>query len=383
MALALEEPLAATAVDVRAASGPRIAIFRSLRGVGDMLTAGPALRLIRDALPHARIALIGVDAARPIVARMAGLFDDFVAFPGWPGLPEGVGRVAGTIGQQRPRVAAQAGAGLADSPIEEWCDADAVVQMHGDGTVSNGFCASLDPRRLVAYGPAVTRARCELHTGPYPRHLNEIERCLGLAARAVKLLGGTVGPVSRSLEFALTDEDRREAARVLSGSVASGRGYFVLHPGSHLPDRRWPAERFVEIGRRLAADGHVLVSGLANERALAVDVARRIGSGATSVAGDTTLGGVAALLEGARGLVTNDTGISHVAAALRTPSVVVFLASDPHRWAPLDRQRHIPVVRPALDDDGVLTPEGMRLAIPGTSDVLEAAVEAGMVSQEA
>jgi ADP-heptose:LPS heptosyltransferase len=92
---------------------------------------------------------------------------------------------------------------------------------------------------------------------------------------------------------------------------------------------------------------------------------------------------LAALLQESSGLVTNDTGISHVAAALGTPSVVVFMASDPHRWAPLDRQRHMPVVRPALDEDGVLTPEGMRLATPDASDVLEAAIEVGMIPREA
>lgn len=383
MALALEEPRAFAAPDVPLAAGPRIAVFRSLRGVGDMLAAGPALRLMRTALPFARIALIGVEEARPTVSRMARLFDDFVTFPGWPGLPESPRRHPADQRRQGGDEVPRAGDDLRRSRIEDWCDADAVVQMHGDGTVSNGFCASLDPQRLVAYGPAVTRSRCELHTAPYPRHLNEIDRCLELAARTIRLLGGRVVPANRTLEFALTDEDRREAARLLSGLGITGRPYFVMHPGSHLPDRRWPAERFAEVGRVLADHGFVLVSGLANERALAEAVARAVGPHAMPIAGDTSLGGIAALLDGSRGLVTNDTGISHLAAARGTRSVVVFLASDPHRWAPLDTGLHAHVVRPALDDDGVLTPEGIRLAAPEISAVLEAVADVGMIEREA
>jgi ADP-heptose:LPS heptosyltransferase len=52
------------------------------------------------------------------------------------------------------------------------------------------------------------------------------------------------------------------------------------------------------------------------------------------------LGVLAAIVRDARIVVCNDTGVSHLAAALRTPSVTVFRITDPRRWAPLDGSLH-------------------------------------------
>jgi ADP-heptose:LPS heptosyltransferase len=61
---------------------------------------------------------------------------------------------------------------------------------------------------------------------------------------------------------------------------------------------------------------------------------------ALDLAGMTDLGELAAVISALDLLVTNDTGVSHVAAATRTPSIILFGPTRPDRWAPLDRRRH-------------------------------------------
>jgi ADP-heptose:LPS heptosyltransferase len=71
---------------------------------------------------------------------------------------------------------------------------------------------------------------------------------------------------------------------------------------------------------------------------------------AIDLAGRTDLDALAALLAGARLVLVNDTGVSHLAAAVETPSVVAFMVTDPARWAPLDGDLHRALVRPSVVD---------------------------------
>jgi ADP-heptose:LPS heptosyltransferase len=146
-----------------------------------------------------------------------------------------------------------------------------------------------------------------------------------------------VPPRGSALEFPLHDADWQQWT-----SLGLQRdGYVVVHAGSQLPSRRWPAERFARVADALAKEGlQVVLTGTQGEREIVSKVLRHMRAPGRDLTGVTSLGGLAALVARARLVLANDTGISHIAAALKAPSVIVASGSDPRRWAPLEQRLH-------------------------------------------
>jgi len=110
--------------------------------------------------------------------------------------------------------------------------------------------------------------------------------------------------------------------------------FVVLHPGTSVPARAWPAERFSEAARLLTDDGHrVVITGAPSERALTAVVAGR--TPAVDLGGRTSLAELASVLDAAEVVVVGNTGPAHLAAAVGTPVVSLFAPTVPAaRWAP-------------------------------------------------
>ncbi|MEV0154437.1 glycosyltransferase family 9 protein, partial [Micromonospora sp. NPDC050686] len=137
--------------------------------------------------------------------------------------------------------------------------------------------------------------------------------------------------------------DRTDLALRQPEPAGQPTGATVLHPGSKIEAKRWPAERFAALARELADRGHrVVVTGSPDERALAALVAAGAGLPADAVlAGRTDVGALAALVAHARLVVSGDTGVAHLATGYATASVVLFGPVPPARWGPpAGRPRH-------------------------------------------
>jgi ADP-heptose:LPS heptosyltransferase len=269
-------------------------------------------------LPEAQITLIGLPWARTFVERYAAYLDNFLEFPGYPGIPE------------VPPPLTKLPAFFASVQQQRF---DLALQMHGSGIVSNRFTVMLGARVNAGfylpgeYCPDADRFL------PYPAHEPEVWRHL----RLMEFLG--IPLKGASLEFPLRQEDFSFLHTI--EEVRDLREYVCVHPGASVRGRCWSPEKFAVVADALAARGfQVVLTGTAVEAELTQAVRKVMRTSAIDLAGRTSLGALAALLSNASLLVCNDTGVSHLAAALRVKSVVIFSASSPQRWAPLDRDRH-------------------------------------------
>jgi ADP-heptose:LPS heptosyltransferase len=251
----------------------RLVVLRAL-GLGDLLTAVPALRALARAYPGHERVLLAPATLRPIVELLDGA----------------VHTLADTHGVRRAPPALPAiahGAAVA-------------VNLHGHGPQSTALLRAARPGRLIAFG-AQARWREDEHE----------------VARWCRLLRAAGIPA---------DPDDLDVSPPPGPAPAPGAT--VVHPGASAPARRWPPDRWAAVAR--AAPGPVVVTAGPGERALARAVADR--SGARLFEGG--LRELAALVAGAARVLCADTGIAHLATALGTPSVVLFGPTSPERWGP-------------------------------------------------
>ncbi|MFH9347743.1 glycosyltransferase family 9 protein [Kitasatospora sp. NPDC017646] len=280
---------------------PTLLVLRAL-GLGDLLTAVPALRALRRHHPDHELVLAAPDRLAPALAA-TGSADRLLA-------TDAPGR---EVPHRLPW----------DGPPP-----DLAVDLHGNGPASRDALARLRPARLIAYADArAPRWRDDEH---------ERERWCRL------LRHHGIG----------ADADDLLIARPAVPSPAPGA--VLVHPGADSAARQWPPDRFAAVARALRGQGQrVVVTAGHGERALAEDVARD----AALPAGDVLGGGadlpfplLAALVAGARAVVCGDTGIAHLAAALGTPSVTLFGPVSPVLWGPPPGPRHLALWRYDGDD---------------------------------
>ncbi len=290
-----------------------IAILRALQ-LGDLLAAIPALTAVRNANPEAHVALVALPWTHALRPRYPDLIDEVIEFPGFPGLPEAPFTPAG-VARFVEAMSAR--------------ELDLAIQLHGGGSVVNPLVALFAARDAIGlYRPGEWQPNPGFV--PYREDLSEVERLL-----EVTRIAGMRETASEPYFPLLPGDIAR--LKVALPDLEPG-SYACLHPGSRDPRRRWSPDGFAAVADALAERGlGVVLTGVGDEAAVHDAVARAARHPVESLAGRLDLGAFGAALAGAAIVVSNDTGASHLAAAVGAPLVTVFVATDPVRWAPPPR----------------------------------------------
>ncbi|AQZ61135.1 ADP-heptose--lipooligosaccharide heptosyltransferase II [[Actinomadura] parvosata subsp. kistnae] len=281
-------------------------------GLGDLLTAVPALRSLRQAFPAHRITLAApryLEALLPLI----GAVDDQVDVAGPGPIP------------------------MEALPFER---PDVAVNLHGRGPQSIEALRATDPGRLISFG-----------TGPpWQDGVHEVRRWCEL------------------LEWHGIPADPSD----LTLGISDRTGPAIVHPGAAYPARRWPPERFAEVA---AALDDVVITGNAEEVPIASRVAELAGlPPERMLAGRTRLADLIDLVSKAKLVVCGDTGVAHLATAFCVPSVVLFGPVSPKLWGPPPGWRHVALWAGQNGDPHGQRPDPGLLKIE-VSEVVDAAME--------
>jgi ADP-heptose:LPS heptosyltransferase len=268
---------------------PVLLVLRAL-GLGDLLTGIPALRALARAFPDHRLVLAAPRWLAPLVPVTRAVEDVVETDP------------LGPIAVRRPAVA---------------------VNLHGAGPESHRRLLETEPGRLIAF-----------------RH-PEVPESAGMPVWRDG--EHEVGRWCRLLEESGIPTDRADLRLDADALPRTGaRGGTLIHPGGKDPTRRWPPERWAEVARAEHAGGRrVLVSGGPGEEELARTVASLAGLGEGAVRLPPDVLALAGLVAAADRLASGDTGVAHLATALRRPLVVLFGRVPPSEWGPPSGGPHV------------------------------------------
>jgi ADP-heptose:LPS heptosyltransferase len=255
----------------RLPSGSRITVIR-LRSLGDCVLTTPALALLKQHRPDLSVTVI-------VEPRFAAVFE---------GNPD--------VNGVRDRVPG----------------AELILNLHG-GTRSMCMTAASFARYRAGFGhhrfsfvysDKIPRAQEILGT-ERPVHTAEH------LASAMFWLGVPPGEIPRAKLFAHPAPDLP--------------AYAVIHPFASAPEKRWPADGFIELARRLQGLKPVFLAGPDDDTSPFESF---------TIWKNQRLSRVKSLMSGAALFIGNDSGPAHIAAAFGVPVVAIFGASNPVTWAP-------------------------------------------------
>jgi len=282
-----------------------------LRSIGDTVLATPSLTALRRFVPNAQIDILVEDWVAPVLDEH-------------PDISKIVSLQKGNLAA-RARVAHQ----IRNARY------DVVYNLHG-GTTATLLTRATGARYRVGYAN-YQYANLHNYQAPPAAELWRQQRTHSVEQQ-LALLGWTGVPVTDRppTRLSVTSKAATAVDHRLQVAGLEGRKIAVIHPAAAFATKQWAPENFSRVVEFLSDAGYASVAiAAANETQVINDLISN--SAAPIVSLSLTLPEVSALAARADLFVGNDSGIAHIAAAVETPSVVIFGSSNIAHWRPWNR----------------------------------------------
>jgi lipopolysaccharide heptosyltransferase III len=282
-------------------------LLLQLKRIGDLIATTPAIAAVREKFPEGNVTLVISRAGKELVPAIVGV-DQILVGGGFA--------VAATLARRR----------------FDYC-----IDFTRNDRSAFLVLLSRARKRIVSFR---IKVRSKLRTRFYNEFVEHRMRDMHTIDYHLALLA-PLGITSASTEIRLhLPENARQKAAALRRDYKIGDRFVVVHPGSARPEKFWDAERWAAVinhaGSRHNLDLVLTGGPSALEQAHLAAIKSNLRCRVVDLSGQTDLLSLAALIGQARLLLTVDSAPMHLAAASRTPQVVLFGPTNPFHWRPRD-----------------------------------------------
>ena len=285
----------------------RVLVVR-LRSIGDTVLATPSLVALQRFLPEARIDILLEDWVAPVLEGFDAV--DNVLSVG----KDKKSRVETAWKIRRNKY-------------------DVVFNLHG-GTTATFFVRASGAKYRV--GSASYQYHfLYTHRAPSPLEFWQTEHAHS-AEQQLALLGSVGVPVEDKPKSCLTvtESARNSIERKLSAFRLPPSAFALIHPVAAFETKQWATENFARIAESLFEKNLPTIAVAAKNERQILDNLCEMARVPIHIFDDLTLPEITALASKAKIFVGNDSGIAHIAAAVKVPSVVIFGSSNINHWRP-------------------------------------------------
>ncbi|WP_114938590.1 glycosyltransferase family 9 protein [Mucilaginibacter endophyticus] len=309
--------------------------------MGDLVMSGPALRMLKQGL-NARITVLTSSMAAGIAPFMAEINETIVFDLPWV-------KTANTTGIEDLHK-------LIDNLKGRYFDAAVIFTVYSQNPL---------PSAMIAYQAGISKVLAYCRENPYGlisdwlpdeeplQYINhQVERDLKLVSSVCESI------IDKHLNLTNNDTEWPAIAnRITQTGLRNDKPWLILHAGVSELKRQLPEEVWVETASQLIEkDVQILLTGAAGEKEMVDRLKDKIGAGAFTAAGLFTIGELITLIGHAPLLLSVNTGIVHLAAAVGTPVVVLYAQTNPQHtpWMVPHKVIEFPVLDGLKSKNGII-----------------------------